>query len=204
MKNPCRECPNMGRYDSQRCRNCEDRQAYVAAIGGMAASMPMELTDAGGRLEREKGAIPMSEKIETKACERCGQERPVEAFRKTRNGGRAGVCEECRAKAQSDSWKKKRALEERGTAGGLGVRMDAPAKGLDSYEGLALPPGHEPDPLLAQLFTDNELTLQRLHWLAHFQRRSPRDQIMAMVEQATPEWDPNDHNQKMREVIYGC
>ena len=33
--------------------------------------------------------------METKKCKCCGRELPIENFKKTRNGGRVGICIEC-------------------------------------------------------------------------------------------------------------
>jgi len=226
MRNPCAGCPDFGNYDSRTCQQCEDRAAYVTAIGGMTCSMPVALTDLGGRRglrESDMGEpIAKEEKNTTDGggllarCDRCRETKEIKKFRRVRGGGRAKTCDDCRnvaikaAFARRREEKKKAALEKlveptpkaQKALDDLGIRV-RPAAAEDSYEGLALPPGHMPDPLLADLFIDNELTLQRLHWLAYYQRRTPRDQIFAMVEQATPEWNPNKHNQKMREVIYG-
>lgn len=54
MRSPCATCPNMGDYDSDECRNCSKRLAYVAGIGDMRTSMPVEATDLCGRGSPDK------------------------------------------------------------------------------------------------------------------------------------------------------
>lgn len=157
----------MGRYESERCRHCEERQAYVEAIGDMTASMPVAMTDLGGRLDKEREQTPMSEKIETKPCKRCGDPKPIDDYRRTRNGGRANVCEQCRSQSASDTWKKKRALEGKaGTAGGNGDEA-----------------------LFEALFgAENDLHAGLL-LLAKHKRRTPRDQLLYLVQTAIKEME---------------
>lgn len=52
MNNPCRTCEIFASgngYDDAHCLECGRRTAYVAALGPMAASVPLELSDIGRR-----------------------------------------------------------------------------------------------------------------------------------------------------------
>ena len=52
MKNPCLTCrvhlSGVSKAHEPKCRNCSDRVAYVAALGGMTHSVPLDLTTLGG------------------------------------------------------------------------------------------------------------------------------------------------------------
>ncbi len=53
-KNPCRNCPPEERdYNSRKCMACQSRIDYVASIGDMTHSIPLELSDLNTEFKKE-------------------------------------------------------------------------------------------------------------------------------------------------------
>ena len=161
---------------------------------------------AGGGKDSKDMKVPKGMKVcSHKECEHGGKPQPLKDFDncKTATDGKQSNCKSCRRKWQRDAKRRiyqaakeadqKQAVVPENASGKTAASetSDADQKNVDAYADIMIMPSQEKDALLAVLFDGNELTLQRLHWLAYDKRRTPRDQIFAMIEAATPEWDRN-------------
>ena len=120
--NPCRICAHHlagGDKNADCCMECADRVRYVAAIGGMFGPVPIEMTDMGRRRPdqhnggnmnnpmsttdvrvpvRAKDPSPEPRPETTRTCNKCGETKPLDEFRKNHTclHGREPVCKDCK------------------------------------------------------------------------------------------------------------
>ena len=171
-------CKRWGRpgADDPNCVDCAQGKAIAAATAGEDVdTYRQDLHEVRQRAwGEEKTKMPKTDKSAPLVCKRCGNDRAVGEFRRVRGGGRAGICEECRAAARADARKKK-------TAAG----KDAPAAKPDN--GNRAPDAYAGDALLSELFGENDLLLDGLHELADRELRTPRNQLLYLVQTATKE-----------------
>ncbi|MFA7176768.1 MAG: hypothetical protein WC114_05940 [Smithellaceae bacterium] len=122
LQNPCRICDHHlagGDKNADCCMECADRVRYVAAIGGMFVPVPIEMTDMGRRRPainkeesmnnpmsttdvrvpvRAKDPSPEPRPETTRTCNKCGETKPLDEFRKNHTclHGREPVCKDCK------------------------------------------------------------------------------------------------------------
>lgn len=109
IASPCNSCAD--RFEDKNrpvCINCIKRQEYSEALGRMAFSVPIEMTD------HYKGNRQMNEKVQTKICSdpKCksaGRAQPITNFYKCKNfvsslnpNGYMNVCSECKRRQQRE------------------------------------------------------------------------------------------------------
>ena len=187
MRNPCIGCPNYGDYDSHACQNCRKRAAYVTAMGGMTCSMPVALTDLCGRRREEKivktpkPKTPAGMKVcSRKDCKHGGKPQLLNDFgnNKNKSDGKQVYCKACHREAAQRHYRKKQVAKAKTKAPAAPANPDNGDRASDAYAG---------DALLSELFGENDLLLDGLHELADRELRTPRNQLLYLVQTATKE-----------------
>lgn len=109
IKSPCLTCPRRGKDKRDpECVNCTKRLSYVASLGDMTASVPVEMGDMTASIRA------MEEMMETKicsnpGCDHAGQHQPIDAFgTHPRFKTVMHQCKACVAKARSAGGKKRK------------------------------------------------------------------------------------------------